>query len=111
VGESILRPIGQLSNVATIIRGHHERWDGTGYPDGLAGEEIPIGSRILALADTFDAMTSQRAYRRPLTIAATRQEIAALLGKQFDPVIGRTVLEMIDAGETRCDQEPRGGVE
>jgi len=111
VGESILRPIVQLRNVASIIRGHHERWDGVGYPDGLAAENIPIGSRILALADTFDAMTSQRPYRDSLTMAETRKEIAGLLGKQFDPVIGRTFLDMIDAGETSCGEELRGEVE
>lgn len=108
VGESILRPIGQLRNVATIIRGHHERWDGGGYPDGLSGEAIPIGSRILALADTFDAMTSQRPYRDSLGLAETRREIADLLGKQFDPVIGRTFLELIDAGEISCGDELHG---
>jgi putative nucleotidyltransferase with HDIG domain len=108
IGESILRPIAQLRNVATIIRGHHERWDGAGYPDGLAGEEIPLGSRILALADTFDAMTSQRPYRDSLSVEQTQTEIAGLLGVQFDPVIGRTFLEMIDAGEISCSEELRG---
>jgi len=99
VGESILRPIAQLHNVATIIRNHHERWDGAGYPDGLLAEHIPVGSRILALADTFDAMTSQRPYRRSLPAAEAREEIAGHLGTQFDPTIGQTFLDMISAGE------------
>ncbi len=99
VGESILRPIAQLRNVAAIIRNHHERWDGAGYPDGLSGEHIPVGSRILALADTFDAMTSQRPYRHSLPAAAAREEIAGHLGTQFDPTIGQTFLDMISAGE------------
>lgn len=108
IGESILRPIAQLSHVATIIRGHHERWDGAGYPDGLVGEEIPLGSRILALADTFDAMTSQRPYRDSLSVEQTQTEITGLLGIQFDPAIGRRFLNMIDAGEISCGEELRG---
>ena len=99
VGENILRPISQLRNVATIIRNHHERWDGAGYPDGLSGEYIPVGSRILALADTFDAMTSQRPYRNSLSVAEAREEIAKHLGTQFDSTIGLVFLEMIGTGE------------
>ena len=99
VGESILRPISQLRNVAAIIRNHHERWDGAGYPDGLSGEHIPVGSRILALADSFDAMTSQRPYRSSLSVAEAREKIAGHLGTQFDPTIGLTFLDMIGSGE------------
>ncbi len=99
VGESILRPISQLRNVALIIRNHHERWDGAGYPDGLAGEHVPVGSRILALADTFDAMTSQRPYRSSLSVEEAREEIAGHLGTQFDPTIGQVFLDMISTGE------------
>ncbi|MCX6062688.1 MAG: HD domain-containing protein [Caldiserica bacterium] len=108
VGESILRPIAQLRNVAIIIRNHHERWDGAGYPDGLVGENIPIGSRILALADTFDAMTSQRPYRCSLPAAIAREEIAGHLGTQFDPTIGLTFLDMIGAGEILSEDQIRG---
>ncbi|MCX6085494.1 MAG: HD domain-containing protein [Caldiserica bacterium] len=108
VGESILRPIAQLRNVAIIIRNHHERWDGAGYPDGLAGEHIPIGSRILALADTFDAMTSQRPYRDSLPAARAQEEIAGHLGTQFDPTIGQTFLDMIGAGEILSEDQVCG---
>jgi response regulator RpfG family c-di-GMP phosphodiesterase len=108
VGESILRPIAQLRNVAIIIRNHHERWDGAGYPDGLVGEHIPIGSRILALADAFDAMTSQRPYRSSLPAAMAREEIGGHLGTQFDPTIGRTFLDMIGAGEILSEDQLRG---
>ena len=105
VGESILRPIAQLHNVATIIRNHHERWDGAGYPDGLLAEYIPVGSRILALADTFDAMTSQRPYRHSLPAAEAREEIARHLGTQFDPTIGQIFLDMISTGEILSEDQ------
>ena len=99
VGEDILRPIAELRNVASIIRSHHERWDGTGYPDGLSGERIPVGSRILALADTLDAMTSQRPYRDSRPVADARDEIGKQLGSQFDPAIGQVFLDMVGSGE------------
>lgn len=99
VGESILRPIAELRTVASIIRSHHERWDGKGYPDGLSGESIPVGSRVLALADTFDAMTSQRPYREAIPVPDAQEEIATQLGHQFDPDIGETFLDMIRSGE------------
>ncbi|MHB8107310.1 MAG: HD-GYP domain-containing protein [Candidatus Cryosericum sp.] len=106
VGESILRPISQLRNVALIIRNHHERWDGGGYPDGLSGDHIPVGSRILALADTFDAMTSQRPYRPSLPATEARREIAGHLGTQFDPTIGRVFLDVIGTGEVLSGDQP-----
>jgi HD-GYP domain-containing protein (c-di-GMP phosphodiesterase class II) len=105
VGESILRPIAQLHNVAAIIRNHHERWDGAGYPDGLSEEHIPVGSRILALADTFDAMTSQRPYRCSLSVAQAREEIVGHLGTQFDPTIGLAFLDMIGSGEILSEDQ------
>ncbi len=99
VGERILQPIVELRTVASIIRSHHERWDGKGYPDGLSGDGIPVGSRVLALADTFDAMTSQRPYREAIPVAGAQEEIATQLGRQFDPGIGETFLAMIRSGE------------
>jgi HD-GYP domain-containing protein (c-di-GMP phosphodiesterase class II) len=70
-----------------VVRSHHERWDGRGYPDGLRGDEIPAGARIFALADTLDAMTSHRPYRRARAWAAARAEILATSGAQFDPQV------------------------
>ncbi len=110
VGENILRPIAELCTVASIIRSHHERWDGEGYPDGLAGDHIPVGSRILALADTFDAMTSQRPYRASLPASRAQHEIEAHLGSQFDPVIGRVFVDMIGSGGVTAGGPPRSGV-
>ncbi|HWQ21914.1 MAG TPA: HD domain-containing phosphohydrolase [Clostridia bacterium] len=108
VGEDILRPISQLRNVALIIRNHHERWDGAGYPDGLEGDHIPIGSRILALADSFDAMTSQRPYRSSLSVPEARDEIVRQIGTQFDPAIASVFLDMIGTGEIVAETQTYG---
>jgi ribonuclease P protein subunit RPR2 len=68
-----------------IVRSHHERWDGRGYPDGLKGDEVPLGARIFALADTLDAITSDRPYRDAQPWDVARREIDSQAGKQFDP--------------------------
>jgi putative two-component system response regulator len=76
-----------IAMAATIARSHHERWDGTGYPDGLAGEEIPIAARIVAVADVFDALVTNRPYRDALTEAEAIAEIESGKGSQFDPLV------------------------
>jgi putative nucleotidyltransferase with HDIG domain len=86
-GARILAGIPYLSGPAEIVRHHHERFDGSGYPDGLAGEDIPLGARIFALADALDAMTSDRPYRRAMSLEDAITEIERCSGKQFDPVI------------------------
>jgi putative nucleotidyltransferase with HDIG domain len=85
IGYDMIHEIGFLSGAATIVLAHHERFDGKGYPRGLAGEEIPLGARIFVLADTFDAMTSDRPYRRALPPEVAREEIIRCSGTQFDP--------------------------
>ena len=70
-----------------VVRSHHERWDGAGYPDGLAGEEIPLGARIFAVADAVDAITNHRPYRAARSWRDCRREIVAQKGKQFDPMV------------------------
>jgi len=77
-----------------VVRSHHERWDGHGYPDRLAGSTIPLAARIFAVADALDAMTSDRPYRRAIRWAAARDEILTQSGKQFDP-------EVVDAFRER----------
>ena len=86
-GARILAGIPYLSGPAEIVRHHHERFDGSGYPDGLAGEDIPLGARIFALADALDAMTSDRPYRKAMSLEDAITEIERCSGKQFDPVI------------------------
>ena len=73
---------------------HHERWDGTGYPLGLAGEAIPLGARIFAVADALDAMTFDRPYSRAITLEAAREEIHRCAGTHFDPAVVATFLAM-----------------
>ncbi len=87
IGAEIVGHIGLLKQEVAIIKHHHERWDGRGYPDGLAGEEIPLLARVLAVADAFDAMTSVRPYRPPLPRETALQEILRHAGTQFDPLV------------------------
>ena len=86
-GAELVSTMSRLHDIVPAIRHHHERWDGTGYPDGLAGETIPTISRIIAFADTIDAMTSERPYRKPLTENEVRSELVRCRGTQFDPTI------------------------
>lgn len=87
VGVKILKPIVYLEEVLPWIRGHHERWDGSGYPDGLKGDDCPLEARVLAAADAFDAMTSQRSYNKPLTFEQAMERIEKARGTHFDPKI------------------------
>ncbi|PSH05507.1 MAG: two-component system response regulator [Acidobacteria bacterium] len=94
LGYKILRKIPFLSEAAEIVHCHQEHWDGNGYPRGLKGEEIPVGARIFAVADAFDAITSDRPYRRARSIGEAREEIAAWSGRQFDPAIVEVFLSI-----------------
>ena len=85
--EELVAKVSQLRDVVPAVRHHHENWDGTGYPDGLAGDRIPLASRIIMFADTIDAMTSDRPYRKALDADAVRSELMKHRGRQFDPTI------------------------
>jgi ribonuclease P protein subunit RPR2 len=87
LGEKILNGILFLRPAARIVRHHHERWDGSGYPDKLAGENIPLGARILSIADALDAITNEQQYRRAQTFEDAAQEIGRWSGRQFDPML------------------------
>ncbi len=87
IGVTILSPLLEDRTALDVVRHHHERWDGGGYPDGLSGEEIPLAARIVAVADTFDAMTSSRAYREARTPEQAVREIQKEAGRQFDPAV------------------------
>ena len=87
IGAEIVGRLEMYRACSGIVRHHHERWDGTGYPDGLRGEEIPLGARVIAVADSFDAMTSDRAYRRAMSEAAALAELRRQSERQFDPQV------------------------
>lgn len=94
LGYNILRKIPFLSEAAEIVLSHQEFFDGSGYPNGLRGAEIPIGARIFAIADTLDAITSDRPYRKARSFEVAREEIARYAGRQFDPAVVNVFLEI-----------------
>ncbi len=96
VGEQILSSVDFLSEVLPLVRHEHERWDGRGYPDGLAGEAIPLGARIVLACDAYDAMTSDRPYRAAMTDAQARSELLAGAGSQFDERVVAALLQVLD---------------
>ncbi len=95
-GEKIVINIKKLNKISAWVKTHHEKWDGTGYPDRLKGEEIPLAGRIIALADTYDAMTSTRPYRTALSHETAINEIKRCLGTQFDPKLGELFVSLSD---------------
>ena len=96
IGHRIVSSSPDLVDVALGILHHHERWDGTGYPCGIKGKDIPIAARIVALADAFDAMTTDRPYRAALSLEEAREEIARKAGTQFDPALSKEFLDMLE---------------
>jgi putative nucleotidyltransferase with HDIG domain len=104
IGMEILAPLSHLNEVLTFVHHHHEHWDGSGYPQGLRGEEISLGGRILAAADAFDALTSQRAYREPISSEETIAYLGSHVGRLLDPAVydalrasvGKRTLTFID---------------
>ncbi len=105
-GYEILMKAKLFQDVAVIVRGHHERWDGKGYPDGLAGNDIPLGSRLIAIADSIDAMISDRPYRKGLDVSICKEEIKKNAGIMYDPDIVKVAMdnweELIKAGTDIC---------
>ena len=94
-GERILAQVPYLGGRAReVVVAHHERWDGEGYPYGLAGHDIPLSARIFALADSFDAMTNDRPYRKALSFETAIDEIRRVTGLQFDPAVARAFLDL-----------------
>jgi putative nucleotidyltransferase with HDIG domain len=93
-GEAILSPVIELKEIARIVRSHHERYDGTGYPDRLKGREIPLSARIMTIADTYDSITSERPYRKAASHRYAVKEIIACSGTQFDPEVVENFLEI-----------------
>ncbi len=95
-GEQIVYPIASLRHLCPVIRGHHERWDGKGYPDGLKGEDIPLAARIIAVADVFDALAAERPYKKGMPIEKVRNILIEGKGSHFDPDLVDAFLKVID---------------
>jgi putative nucleotidyltransferase with HDIG domain len=114
-GYEILRGIEFLGNARLVVRSHHERFDGQGYPDRLAAEGIPVGARIFAVIDTYDAMTSDRPYRKALPPSVAREEILKQRGTQFHPACADLFLALpqseLDALRTGVARSDLAGVE
>jgi len=102
VGDRILSAAPALSTVAHVVRSSHERYDGSGYPDGLSGDEIPLAARVVAVCDSYHAMTSDRPYRTAKAHWEAIEELRAESGKQFDPVVVAAFCEVMDAAATRA---------
>jgi HD-GYP domain-containing protein (c-di-GMP phosphodiesterase class II) len=100
IGETLVQPLRFLGDAVQIVRSHHERWDGRGYPEGLAGEDIFLPARIFMLADTFDAMTTDRPYRRAMSIDAALEEVERHAGTQFDPEVARAWIGLVEERES-----------
>jgi HD-GYP domain-containing protein (c-di-GMP phosphodiesterase class II) len=96
-GVEILEVVPLLTPALDVVGGHHERYDGGGYPFGLSGDEIPFGARLFAVADAYDAMTSDRPYRAALPVATALSEILRCSGSQFDPVVVRNFVRTLEA--------------
>lgn len=101
VGAHMIKDIPYLAPAAPMVLYHHERWDGEGYPEGLSGEQIPMGARVLAVADAFDAMTSNRPYRSALPAEVAYQEILNCSGAQFDPQVVDAMKACWESGQIK----------
>jgi len=99
VGTTILQPIKELEDAVLGVKYHHEKYDGSGYPDGLRGNQIPLLASIISVADTFDAMTTDRPYRRGLSKEEAIAEIKRVSGKQFDPEVSSAIIELFQEGK------------
>jgi two-component system cell cycle response regulator len=97
-GERIVSRFPQFAVAARYVRGHHERWDGAGYPDGLSGEQIPLGARVIAVADALDAMVNARPFRSALPAVSILRELEAQRGLQWDTRVVDALLELVADG-------------
>jgi HD-GYP domain-containing protein (c-di-GMP phosphodiesterase class II) len=101
IGDRLLAPFPALQAARPVVRWHHERWDGDGYPDGLAGEQVPLAARIVAVADALEAMSADRVYRPRLSLDEIVTELENGCGRQWDPVVAQIALDLVVAGELR----------
>ena len=107
IGQQVLAQVGGVFELLShIVVAHHERWDGMGYPHRLAKEAIPISARILCVVDSYDAMISDRPYRKPHSAAEARAELQRCSGSQFDPLVVEAFLQVLDEQEALQGERP-----
>jgi HD-GYP domain-containing protein (c-di-GMP phosphodiesterase class II) len=106
VGGELVARIDAFAHLAPAVRASHERWDGTGYPDGLAGEEIPLAARIIAACDTYEAMVTDRPYRKALSVAEALAELRSVAGSQLDGAVVEVLLEELALTRRGCTPPP-----
>jgi HD-GYP domain-containing protein (c-di-GMP phosphodiesterase class II) len=112
IGERILRPLKPSREALAMVRNHHEAWDGTGYPDGLAGEEIPLLARVLQVADCYDAMVSDRPYQAAMSEQEVLAHFQQYAGKRYDPAVVRSLRAVMREGrDLPSDDRPESGFE
>jgi len=105
IGDRLLEPLEGLQRVRPVVRHHHERWDGSGYPDGLAGEEIPLAARVVAVADAVEAMSGKREHRTRMGVDAIAAELRTHRGTQWDPAVVDATLALMERGELRFERD------
>ena len=106
IGANVVSHVGSLARLAPIIRSHHERFDGAGYPEGLRGHEIPLEARIVAVVDAYDAMISDRPYRLRMSASGARQKLRECAGTQFDPEVVAALDHHLDGEAPEVPSEP-----
>jgi HD-GYP domain-containing protein (c-di-GMP phosphodiesterase class II) len=108
IGAEILSPIEPLRDTLPVVRWHHECWNGRGYPDGLRGEQIPLEARIVAVADTFDAITTHRPYQQAYSLAFAAETMERLAGSRFDAKVVSAFLSAHARGEIAAPEQAEG---
>src|SRR5437868_5824997 len=107
-GAAIMSGVAQLIDIIPGMKYHHEKWGGGGYPDGMAGEDIPVQARIVAIADTFDAMTTNRPYQKAMEIAYVVDKIKSFAGSRFDPRVVDAFVQAVKRGDIQIEDQVRG---
>jgi HD-GYP domain-containing protein (c-di-GMP phosphodiesterase class II) len=107
-GAAIMSGVAQLIDIIPGMKYHHERWNGGGYPDDLKGDEIPMQARIVAVADTFDAMTTNRPYQKAMDLNYVVQKIRELAGNRYDPVVVEAFAAAVKHGDILLEEQIRG---
>ena len=107
-GAAIMSGVAQLIDIIPGMKYHHEKWSGGGYPDGLEGEQIPMQARIVAIADTFDAMTTNRPYQKAMELGYVVEKIKSFGGTRFDPTVVEAFANAVRRGDIVIDEQVRG---